>query len=80
MSQAVWDDMDGVYKEVVDGHKGVDPVPPPGGGLWKGLDGKYTFESPKTAVDLLLALLGTMILANCSGASPGSDAARTTRW
>ena len=51
MSQAVWDDMDGVYKEVVDGHKGVDPVPPPGGGLWKGLDGKYTFESPKTAVD-----------------------------
>jgi 2-oxoglutarate dehydrogenase E1 component len=51
MSKAVWDDMDSVYKEVVDGHKGVDPVPPPGGGLWKGLDGKYTFESPKTAVD-----------------------------
>ncbi len=51
MAKRVWDDMDVVYVDVVDGHKGVDPVPPPGGGLWKGLDGKYTFESPKTAVD-----------------------------
>jgi 2-oxoglutarate dehydrogenase E1 component len=29
----------------------VDPVPPPGFGLWKGLTGKYRFESPATAVD-----------------------------
>ncbi len=51
MSQAVWDEMDAVFVDVVDGHNPVDPVPPPGGGLWKGLTGKYTFESPKTAVD-----------------------------
>jgi 2-oxoglutarate dehydrogenase E1 component len=51
MKQRVWDEMDAVFVDVVDKHNAVDPVPPPGGGLWKGLDGKYTFESPKTAVD-----------------------------
>lgn len=29
----------------------TNPVPPPGGGYWKGIQGKYTFENPKTAVD-----------------------------
>ncbi len=29
----------------------VDPVPPPGGGLWAGLHGNYGFDSPPTAVD-----------------------------
>ncbi|MBY0311498.1 MAG: 2-oxoglutarate dehydrogenase E1 component [Phycisphaerales bacterium] len=29
----------------------VNPVPPPGGGLWAGVTGNYTFDQPKTAVD-----------------------------
>lgn len=29
----------------------VDPVPPPGGGLWKGLGGAYSFDAPRTAVE-----------------------------
>jgi 2-oxoglutarate dehydrogenase E1 component len=29
----------------------VNPVPAPGGGQWSGMQGKYTFESPRTAVD-----------------------------
>jgi 2-oxoglutarate dehydrogenase E1 component len=28
----------------------VNPVPPPGSGLWKGFGGRYSFESPATAV------------------------------
>jgi 2-oxoglutarate dehydrogenase E1 component len=28
----------------------VNPVPPPGLGLWEGFSGRYTFESPPTAV------------------------------
>ena len=51
MMDAQMAEMDAAYVEVVDKHHAVDPVPPPGGGLWKGLDGKYSFESPKTAVD-----------------------------
>jgi len=31
--------------------KPVNPVPPPGKGLWSGYQGKYCFESPKTSVD-----------------------------
>lgn len=31
--------------------KPVDPIDPPGGGQWKGLTAKYSFESPRTAVD-----------------------------
>ncbi len=31
--------------------KPMNPVPPPGRGLWAGLQGKYSFASPKTAVD-----------------------------
>lgn len=30
----------------------VNPVPPPGRGLWEGLVGAYTFDTPKTAVDM----------------------------
>jgi 2-oxoglutarate dehydrogenase E1 component len=31
--------------------KPVNPVPEPGGGLWAGLNGEYTFDTPKTAID-----------------------------
>jgi 2-oxoglutarate dehydrogenase E1 component len=51
MMDAQMAEMDAVFVDVVDKHNAVDPVPPPGGGLWKGLDGTYTFESPRTAVD-----------------------------
>ncbi|MFO0833150.1 MAG: 2-oxoglutarate dehydrogenase E1 component [Phycisphaerales bacterium] len=30
----------------------VNPVPPPGRGLWEGLVGAYTFDTPRTAVDM----------------------------
>ncbi|HYF15495.1 MAG TPA: 2-oxoglutarate dehydrogenase E1 component [Phycisphaerales bacterium] len=30
--------------------KPVNPVPPPGGGLWDGFVGTYSFDSPRTAV------------------------------
>lgn len=30
----------------------INPVPPPGLGLWEGLVGKYNFDTPKTSVDL----------------------------
>ncbi len=42
-------ELDAAYEATV--KNPVDPVPPPGGGLWKGLGGVYTFDSPKTAVD-----------------------------
>lgn len=29
----------------------VNPVPPPGNGLWSGFEGEYSFRSPRTAVD-----------------------------
>ena len=29
----------------------VNPVPPPGGGLWAGFRSEYTFDQPKTSVD-----------------------------
>lgn len=29
----------------------VNPLPPPGGGLWEGVTGSYTFDEPTTAVD-----------------------------
>lgn len=29
----------------------VDPVPPPGGGEWKGFRSRYSLDSPRTAVD-----------------------------
>jgi len=31
--------------------KPVDPVPPAGQGVWKGIQGKYSFDQPRTAVD-----------------------------
>jgi len=42
-------ELDAAYEAAA--KKPVDPVPPPGGGLWQGLTGTYTFDSPKTAVD-----------------------------
>jgi 2-oxoglutarate dehydrogenase E1 component len=51
MSNSILETLDEAYAETVDGHKPVDPVPPPGGGQWQGLSGAYSFESPKTSVD-----------------------------
>lgn len=44
-------ELDAAYRHVVDDHNFVDPVPPPSLGSWEGMTGKYSFESPKTAVD-----------------------------
>lgn len=44
-----WTELESAYETAA--KQPVDPVPPPGGGLWQGLDGKYTFDTPRTAVD-----------------------------
>ncbi|HMN40252.1 MAG TPA: 2-oxoglutarate dehydrogenase E1 component [Phycisphaerales bacterium] len=51
LTQATWDGMHEVYVDAIDKHHPVNPGPPPGRGIWQGLDGQYTFESPRTAVD-----------------------------
>ncbi len=47
--QREMDEMDRVLEEAA--KKPVNPVPPPGGGLWEGITDKYSFDSPTTAVD-----------------------------
>ena len=44
-------ELEAAYDHTVEKHNFVDPVPPPSGGLWAGIDGKYSFDEPKTAAD-----------------------------
>ncbi|MCC6321089.1 MAG: 2-oxoglutarate dehydrogenase E1 component [Phycisphaerales bacterium] len=49
MVEAALAELDQAYEAAA--KQPVDPVPPPGGGLWSGLGASYSFDSPKTAVD-----------------------------